>query len=434
MRILHVTHRFLPHHVAGTEVYAAALCRGLRERGHTQQIFTGDPEADAAHADDWEGLPVHAIPWGVGGWRGPVSTFLAGFFNPAVERRFAQVYAEFQPEVVHVHHLMGLSPALPAIARRHGARVVVTLHDYWFVCSNTWLYRWHGAVCPGPGWGYYCGGCAAHRLGLRPNPLLMTLTAPIFVARTAVLRRALLTAHRLIAPSQIVARLFARHGVPPERIAVVPHGLTEASPAPARADDRPRSLRFVYVGSLIRPKGAHIAIQAFDRVSDPRAQFHLYGDLTADPGYTAELRGLAHHPGIEFKGPVARDQVKEVLLGADILLLPSLWYEAFSIIVDEALQAGLPALASDHGAPAERIVAEVNGLTAPPGDVEAWQRQMQRLVDDPALIARLSRGIQPPKRLTQHAADIETLYARLLRGNSEGPAAPDGGGAERGQW
>jgi glycosyltransferase involved in cell wall biosynthesis len=243
----------------------------------------------------------------------------------------------------------------------------------------------------------------------------MTLTAPVFVARTAVLRRTLLAAHRLIAPSQIVARLFARHGVPPERITVVPHGLSEAAPAPARAAaNPPRPLRFVYVGSLIRPKGAHIAIQAFDRVSDPRAQFHLYGDLTADPGYTVELRGLARHPGIQFKGPVARDQVKEVLLGADILLLPSLWYEAFSIIVDEALQAGLPALASDHGAPAERIVAEVNGLTAPPGDVEAWQRQMQRLVDDPTLLARLRRGIQPPKLLPQYAAEIEMLYRESL--------------------
>lgn len=415
MRVLHVTHRFLPRYVAGTEVYVAALCRGLRACGHTQHLFTGDPEAGTAHADEWEGLPTDVAPWGVGGRRGPVSTFLAGFFNPAVERRFARLCTEFQPEVVHIHHLMGLSPALPAIARRYGVRVIITLHDYWFACSNTWLYRWHGAVCPGPGWGYYCGGCAAHRLGLRPNPLLMTLTAPIFAARTAVLRRALLTAHRLIAPSRIVARLFARHGVPPERIAVVPHGLAEDVPDSVRpAAHPPRPLRFVYVGSLIRPKGAHIAIQAFDRVSDPRAQFHLYGDLTADPGYTAELRGLARHPGIQFKGPVARDQVKEVLLGADILLLPSLWYEAFSIIVDEAVRSGLPALVSDHGAPAERIVAEVNGLTAPPGDVEAWQRQMQRLVDDPALLARLRRGVQPPKLLPQHVAEIETLYRESL--------------------
>lgn len=418
MRLLHVTHRFLPRHVAGTEVYAAALCRGLKARGHALQIFTGDPAAEAARADEWEGLPVVTVPWGVGGWRGPVSTFLAGFLNPAVERQFARVCATFRPEIVHVHHLMGLSPALPAIARRRGARVVITLHDYWFACSNTWLYRWHGALCPGPEWGYHCGGCASQRLGIKPRPPLMVLAAPIFVARTAVLRRALRAAHRLIAPSNVVARMFLRHGVPPEMIAVVPHGLSEATPAPTRPADEPRPVRFVYLGSLTRPKGAHVAIEAFNRVSDPQAQFHLHGDLTADPAYTAELRGLARHPGVEFKGPAARDQVGEVLRAADVLVLPSLWYEAFSVIVDEALQAGLPALVSDHGAPAERIVAEVNGLTAPPADVEAWRRQMQRLVDDPALLARLRAGIQPPKLLAQHVMEIESLYGSVLARNT----------------
>jgi glycosyltransferase involved in cell wall biosynthesis len=415
MRLLHVTHRFLPRYLTGTEVYAAALCRGLSARGHEQRIFTGDPGASAARDGEWEGVPVRVVPWGAGGWRGPIPTFLAGFANPSVERIFARVCGDFRPEVVHIHHLMGLSPALPAIARGRGARVIITLHDYWFACSNTWLYRWHGALCPGPGWGYHCGGCAAHRLGLKPDPLLMTMTAPIFIARTAVLRRALLSAHRLIAPSQTVARLFARHGVPEAMIAVAPHGLAEDLAAPARApDDGPRPLRFVYVGSLIRPKGVHVAIEAFNQLSDPQAQFHLYGDLTADPAYTAELRGLARHPGVEFKGPVPRERVPDVLRTADMLVAPSLWHEAFSIIVDEALQAGLPVLTSDHGAPAERIRPGENGLTAPPGDADAWRRQMQRLVDDPALRARLRQGIEPPKSLARHAAEIETLYAEML--------------------
>lgn len=417
MRLLHVTHRLLPRYLAGTEVYVAALCRELQAHGHAQMIFTGDPEAEAARADEWEGMPVRIVPWGVGGWRGPISTFLAGFANPSVERRFAQVCAEFQPQVVHVHHLMGLSPALPAIARRHGACVVVTLHDYWFACSNTWLYRWNGTLCSGPGWGYHCGGCAARRLGLKPNPMLMMMTTPLFAARTVVLRRALLAAHKLIAPSQTVARLFTRNGAPPEKVMVAPHGLAEAaSPPPRTADAGPRPLRFVYVGSLIRPKGAHVALAAFNRISDSQAQFHLYGDLTADPEYVAELRGLARHPGVEFKGPVPRGQVGGVLRAADMLVFPSLWREAFSIVVDEALLAGLPVLVSEHGAPAERVRPGENGLTAPPGDVEAWHRQMQRLVDDPTLLPSLRSRLRRPLSLADHVLQIETLYAELCGG------------------
>ena len=75
----------------------------------------------------------------------------------------------------------------------------------------------------------------------------------------------------------------------------------------------------------------------------------------------SQLRAQARHPGIEFKGAVGRGRVNDVLQTADVLLLPSLWYEAFSIIADEALSAGLPVLASDHGAAAERITPEQSG-------------------------------------------------------------------------
>jgi glycosyltransferase involved in cell wall biosynthesis len=413
MRVLVVVHRFLPKHLAGVEVQAAALSRGLAERGHAVRIFSGDPAATAPGMYQWEGLPVDVVPWGVGGRPGPVSTFLAGFRNPAVERRFAEVCAAFQPEIVHIQHLMGLSPRLPVLGRRNGARVIIALHDFWFVCSNTWLYRWHRAVCPGPGWGYHCGGCALHRLGGKPQPVWMALAAPLFAARTAVLRRALFDADRLIAPSRLVARIFASHRIPAERIAVVPHGLSSAL-KPARVPEPPRPVRFLYIGSLIPPKGAHVAIQAFNRLDDPSAQFHLYGDPTSDPGYADELRASARHPGIEFKGLIAHGQVGDILREADVLLVPSLWYETFSIVVDEAWEAGLPVLASDHGAAAERIAPGENGLTAPPGDVDEWQRQISRLARDPELRARLRQGIQPPKRLADCVSEYEAVYAGVL--------------------
>ncbi len=119
---------------------------------------------------------------------------------------------------------------------------------------------------------------------------------------------------------------------------------------------------------------------------------------------------MVRHPGVAFKGAVARGAVQAVLQEADLLLMPSLWYESYSIIVDEALSAGVPVLVSDHSAPAERVIPEVNGLTAPPGDVSAWQRQLQRFADDPALRARLRRGVQPPLLLSQHLLKMEAVY------------------------
>lgn len=413
MRLLHVTHRYLPRFSTGTEVYAATLVGGLRARGHQQQVFTGDPESAKPHTYRWEEVPIHAVPWGLGGQAGPVGTFLAGFFNPAVERWFRRLCAEFQPDVVHVHHLMGLSPNLPAIARASGAAVVITLHDYWFLCSNTWLYRYDHQLCPGPGFGYHCGGCALHRWQRPPQPLLMTLTAPLFMARTARLRQALRAARRLVAPSLRAAEAYARHGLPPGALTVVPHGLNTA-PAAARPSAA-GGLRFAIVGVLIRPKGAHVVLEAFRGLSGPDLELCLIGDITADPAYVQELRRLAgDDPRITFTGSLPRAEVQARLRAADVLLMPSLWTETHSLVVDEARAAGLPVIVSAHSAAAERVGAGQDGLHAAPGDAAEWRRQMQRLVSEPGLLTQLRAGLQPPPELSEHVRRIESLYTDLL--------------------
>lgn len=418
MRILHVAHRFLPRFSTGVEVYVASLAGALQMRGHVQQIFAGDPTTPAARAYTWEGLPVQTMPWGLGGKSDPVRTFLAGLFNPEIERQFRRISTEFSPDVVHVHHLIGLSPHLPAIARSGGAAVVITLHDYWFICSNTWLYRYSQQLCPGPGFGYHCGGCALQRLHYPPQPLIMTIIAPLFIARTALLRRALLSAHRLIAPSWLAADLHIRHGVPPDRIVLLPHGLAGSGKADkaARSPSRP-GIRFVYIGTLIRPKGAHIVVEAFRDLSDPNCELWLVGDAEVDPTYTQELRALAAGDArITFTGKLTRDEVGALLCSADVLLMPSLLYETHSLSVDEALAAGVPVVVSAHGAAAERVREGHDGLTASPGDVAAWRRQMQRFLTEPALLPSLRSRIRRPLSLADHAAQIDWLYTELLGG------------------
>ncbi|MBP7691737.1 MAG: glycosyltransferase [Anaerolineales bacterium] len=418
MRVLHISHRFLPRFFAGTEVYAAALARAQHARGYAVQVFAGDSDAHTPETYVWEGLPVQTMPWGWGGRADPVRTFLAGFGNPAAERRFAAALTEFRPDVVHVHHLLGLSPRLPELARAAGARVVITLHDFWFKCSNTWLYRYDEQVCPGPGTGYHCGGCALQRLGRPPQPALMAAAAPLFWARTARLRRALRAAHRVIAPSRAVAEAFADAGLAPGQLVILPHGLSEdvvpaaAPPAPER-----RGVRFIFIGSLIRPKGAHIAVAAFAGLGQPGAELWIYGDLDADPAYTAEVRALAAPPGVVLGGRLARADVPAALRAADVFLLPALWREAHSIVVDEAWAAGRPVLVSAHTAAAERVLPEVNGLLAPPGDIAAWRAQMRRLGEEPGLLARLRAGVTAPKTLAAHVAEIERLYRQGVVSN-----------------
>ena len=109
-------------------------------------------------------------------------------------------------------------------------------------------------------------------------------------------------------------------------------------------------------------------------------------------------------------GQVEHKQTLEAQENIDLLLVPSLWYETYSVNVDEALAAGVPVLVSSHGAAAERIEAEVSGLLAPPGDVAAWRAQMQRVRAEPGLLEQLRAGVLPPQSVSAHVDAIEALY------------------------
>ena len=89
-------------------------------------------------------------------------------------------------------------------------------------------------------------------------------------------------------------------------------------------------------------------------------------------------------PRVRFMGELSREQVWGCLAKVDVLVVPSLWYEAFSLIAHEAFLAGIPVIASRLGALAEVVQDGVDGLLVPPSDVSAWTATLQRLVDEPA--------------------------------------------------
>ena len=127
-----------------------------------------------------------------------------------------------------------------------------------------------------------------------------------------------------------------------------------------------------------------------------------------------ELQALNQGGRVAFKGPLAHERLNQTLGSAHMLVLPSLWDEPFSMVVDEALHAGLPVLFTDRGAPKERLISGINGLMAAAGDVEAWHRQMRYVVEDRHVLAQLRRGARSLKPASVHARELEGIYTRLV--------------------
>lgn len=419
MRILHIAHQYLPDHVGGTELYTQSLAAMQQDAGHTVAVLTrrDDPSPALVREADSQGVAIWRASCGE---LSATGRFAAAYGQRQLADHLRQVLADFQPELVHIQHLMGWPGEVGQLLRAAQIPFVVSLHDYWWVCANAQLITNDTQqLCAGPDRFVNCGRCALARAGRLDHtwaaPSLALLLAPALAWRNRLLRRTLAQAGALVAPSRTVADWYGEHLAPGTPVHVVPHGIVSGIASGSNSRVTPaeggRPVRFVYVGGLDWQKGVHVVVQAMQGIRG--AELLIAGDTGANPAYVAELRAAAP-ASVEILGRLDRAELWRTLAHADVLLFPSLWAESYGLVIDEAFAAGVPVLASDLGAQAERVHDGVNGLRLPPGDVAAWQRAMQDLVTDPARRAALAQGITPPLTLTDHARDIMQIYRQLL--------------------
>lgn len=79
---------------------------------------------------------------------------------------------------------------------------------------------------------------------------------------------------------------------------------------------------------------------------------------------------------------------------ARFLVVPSVWYETFGLVVAEAFAKGTPVIASRLGALPELVDDTVNGLLVTPGDITGLARAIETMAAaaDPARMRRAARA------------------------------------------
>jgi glycosyltransferase involved in cell wall biosynthesis len=184
--------------------------------------------------------------------------------------------------------------------------------------------------------------------------------------------------------------LSALLGLPSSAIAVLHNAVPDPQPTKSmRPNDE---CRLVFLGSLSERKGLPELIRA---LASPALRARRWRATLAGDGRVDEFRRLALEVGIaervEFPGWVDQAGVRAVCEPADVLVLPS-HAEGLAMSVLEGLSYGLAVITTPVGAHTEVIEPEVSGLFVPPGDVEALSAALARVIDDPALRARLGVG------------------------------------------
>lgn len=156
------------------------------------------------------------------------------------------------------------------------------------------------------------------------------------------------------------------------------HPSTDDETPPATEDD----FRLIAVGRLVARKGFDHLLTALSELP-PNVRLEVVGD-----GPLAEpLRRRAVELGIServsWPGFLPRPEILRRLRRADCFVLSSL-HEGLGIVVQEAMHAGLPVVATDNGGQVDLVSHETTGLLVPVADPAAMADAVRRLMDDPA--------------------------------------------------
>ncbi len=139
-----------------------------------------------------------------------------------------------------------------------------------------------------------------------------------------------------------------------------------------------------YVGELTQRKGVHVLLAAIALLPQG-ARLVIFG--MGNPHYERKLRDDVTALGIEkrvvFKGfdPDVANKLDQV----DILVLPSLSFESFGMVLLEAMAHRTPVIVTDVGGMKEVVVDGETGRVVPAGDPQSLARALQGLIDDPEL-------------------------------------------------
>lgn len=191
-------------------------------------------------------------------------------------------------------------------------------------------------------------------------------------------------ADAVVVPSGFAAQTFVDRGIPSEKLFVVPWAVKPLT-GPPSSRPAPSAPRVLFVGHCSVRKGVHDLLSAFRHLSHP-ASLRLVGPV--DSRLLALAGGLPANA--EAIGPRRGDALAREYCEADVFVLASV-EEGSALVVTEAMAAGLPVVVSDR-AGADHVEHGVNGFVFPAGDRLALRENLEALVSDAGLRARIGRA------------------------------------------
>lgn len=330
--------------------------------------------------------------------------FMRSSYDPARARWAAELVKSHRAEVMHVHNFWPLlTPAVHRGAAQAGAAVVQTLHNFRLLCSGGVFLR-DGAVCEKclnstPAWGIM------HRCYRGSVPGSLAVAAMQIRARQSGIWER--DVHRFIALTDFARTKFVEGGLPAERVVVKPNALAVLTPPTFRQRDG-----VLFVGRLSAEKGVSTLVEAAKSV--PSLSVTIAGD-----GPDRDELEAAAPPNVRFLGAVSGIKARELMSAAQVLVMPSIWYEGFPVTLLEAFSCRLPIIASRIGSLESLISHEKTGLHFETARTQQLSDHLKLLIETPEYFVKMGENayaeFNARYTVKRNSEQLEKIYSDAIR-------------------
>jgi len=383
------------------------------------------------------------------------------------DSKFVEIIKESQPEVIHINEIFGFSSNIIAIAKKFNIKVVVTVHEYWWLCPHRVMVDFNRKICEGPNDMQKCSFCVNQKLksynsrriksryilknqfsllhkflqfvkrsvphhseAPKPDDLAF-LSIPYKNYNNISLEKQLKTrlekniealnsCDKIICVSEDVKMILSRYGVSPGRLIVQHIGSTIADQVIVHTKKMDENnIIFGFIGGIGYYKGVHQLVEAFTMLPDAYKQktfLKLYGKY--DENYLSTIKETilkkeAYSEHVIFYGRYSQNEIEKITNSIDIMVLPSLCADTAPQTIFESFSCQIPIIAPKIGGFPDFIKDDINGLIYNSGSVESLKDKLIYIIDNPQKIKSYRERIPKLKSISQNSEELVDLFKSL---------------------
>ncbi len=373
----------------------------------------------------------------------------AAIFNDELriaETEMLEWYEEVNPEILHVHTFMGFPDELLRFLKGKGVKVIFTTHDYYGLCPKVNFINSRLELCSNPT-GLNCSICnykspSSKFLRLRNSSYVMRFKKILSkISREGESNRVSFEQEEIVPSPEVInkydklldfyrqqfamvdlfhfnssvsANIFQQHSlVTRSKILPVSHkGIIDHR---RLRNFNQEQVQVAFIGNRSEYKGFPLLKEALLNIEkDGILNWQL---LVWGSGMVAADSDSSR---ITYKGVYKPSDIERIFRNVDLLVVPSIWKETFSLITLEAISYGVPVLVTSNVG-AKDIVKNYNEdfIVAP--NNEGLVEVLKSVFRDASILEAYNERIILEKfncNFKCHVGDIMGLYSNALKGET----------------